>query len=71
MHVVAHASGRRIVGKSYEYCYVHNNRVTCAANQDKTPFEVCYGYQPHISDLKVFGARGYARTYQQVEKIQI
>nr|CCA15712.1 putative polyprotein [Albugo laibachii Nc14] len=36
------------------------NRVPCAANEFKTPFEVCYGRKPSVAHFKVFGAQGYA-----------
>ena len=38
------------------------NRVPCAAWPDKTPHEVCFGKRPDLSNLCVFGARGYAHV---------
>ena len=36
------------------------NRVTCASWPNKTPYEVCFGYKPDLSHMRVFGAKGYA-----------
>nr|CCA18092.1 putative polyprotein [Albugo laibachii Nc14] len=38
------------------------NKVPCAANQSKTPFEVFFGRKPSVAHLKVFGAQNYAHT---------
>jgi hypothetical protein len=38
------------------------NRTPCAAWPTKTPFEVCFGKQPDLSDLKVFGCKGFGHV---------
>jgi hypothetical protein len=44
------------------------NRTLCAAWSNKTPFELCYGKQPNLSHLKVFGSKGYAHVDKSKRK---
>ena len=37
------------------------NRVPCAADQTRTPLERCFGSKPDLSNLRVFGSKGYAQ----------
>jgi hypothetical protein len=38
------------------------NRTPCAAWHTKNPFEVGFGKQPDLSDLKVFGCKGFGHV---------
>ena len=60
VHIIAYASGGKMMGRTVNTAVYVTNRVPCALNQFKITFEVCLGWKPKVAHFKVFGAQGYA-----------
>ncbi len=40
--------------------YIRNRCLTSATDEKKTPYELCYGKKPDLSELRIFGCQVYA-----------